>query len=157
MLAESGITVEVSPDIETRVWEKWVFVAGASGVGAVARGTFGEVRECASTRDLIRELMQEVAAVAASRGISLSTDVVDRKMAAVDTMPESGTSSMQRDIMAGRPSELETILGAIIRLGDRSSVRTPVAKYIYGSLMLQESRNRNGRQVISCHKARGQM
>jgi 2-dehydropantoate 2-reductase len=153
----SGLIVRVSPDIETSIWEKWVFVAGVSGVGAVARGTFGEIRQCSATRDLVRELMQEVAAVAVSQGINVSEDVVDRKMAVVDTMPASGTSSMQRDIIAGRPSELETIVGAIIRLGNRGNVPTPAANCIYGSLILQESKARNGQGGLRGTGVTGEM
>jgi 2-dehydropantoate 2-reductase len=138
-LAKSGFQVHTSADIERSVWEKWVFVSAVSGVGAVARGTFGEIRLWPATRELTRALMNEVAAVATSRGIKLSEDVVDRNMALVDAMPANGTASMQRDILAGRPSELETLVGAIIRFGVCGGIPTPVARFIYGCLSLQES------------------
>jgi 2-dehydropantoate 2-reductase len=53
-------------------------------------------------------------------------------------MPEGATASMQRDIMEGRPSELESQNGAVVRLGSAAGVETPVHRFIYNALRPME-------------------
>lgn len=142
-LAAAGVVVEIPKDIRAALWEKLLFIAGLSGVGAVARATVGELRQCPPTRELLRQLMEEVAAVARSRGIQLDADVVSRALAFVDSIPTGGTASMQRDIADGKPSELEAIIGAVVRFGDANQVPTAAMHYVYASLLPQEQRARN--------------
>jgi 2-dehydropantoate 2-reductase len=148
-LKSAGVTVQTPTDMQAALWEKLLFIAAISGTGAVARSTIGEVRNCPPTRDLLRQLMEEVAAVARKRGIRLSDDVVSRTMAFVDASPADGTASMQRDLAAGRPSELEAIIGAVVRFGDQAGVPTPTMDYVYASLLPQERRARGGDSSIT--------
>jgi 2-dehydropantoate 2-reductase len=142
-LAAAGVVVETPNDIRAALWEKLVFIAALSGADSVARATVGELRQCPPTRELLRQLMEEVAAVARSRGIQLAPDVVPRTLAFVDSIPAGGTASMQRDIADGKPSELEAIIGAVVRFGDANRVPTPAMHYVYASLLPQEQRVRN--------------
>jgi 2-dehydropantoate 2-reductase len=144
-LKAAGITVQTPPNMQAALWEKLLFIAAVSGTGAVARSTMGEVRSCPPTRELLRQLMEEVAAVARSCRIRLSDDVVSRTLAFVDASPADGTASMQRDLAAGRPSELEAIIGAVVRFGDQAGVATPAMNYVYASLLPQENRARKQR------------
>lgn len=137
-LRTAGVVVETPPDIQAALWEKLVFIAAVSGVGAVARATIGEVRECVPTRQLLQQLMEEVVVVARAQGIRLREDVITRTLAVVESLPASGTASMQRDFADGKPSELEEIIGAVVRLGDRSAVATPMMDCVYASLLPQE-------------------
>jgi len=108
------------------------------------RATIGEVRECLPAHQLLSQLMEEVVAVAHARGIRLGDDVIPGTLAFVDSLPASGTASMQRDIVEGRPSELEEIIGAVVRLGDQKGVPTPTMDCVYASLLPQELRARGG-------------
>lgn len=56
----------------------------------------------------------------------------------IDNLPEEATSSMQRDILEGRPSELEAHNGAVVRMGKEDAVDTPLHKFIYYSLLPKE-------------------
>jgi 2-dehydropantoate 2-reductase len=141
-LRGAGVVVKTPADVQAALWEKLIFIASASGVGAVSRSTVGEVRDCPQARQLLQQLIEEVVAVARARGVRLSDDVVARTVALVESMPASGTTSMQRDIVDGRPSELEQIIGAVIRLGEERKVRTPAMEYIYAALMPQELKAR---------------
>lgn len=142
-LTAAGVTVQTPPDMQAALWEKLLFIAALSGTGAVTRSTIGEFRSSPPTRELLRQLMEEVAAVARSRSIRLSEDVVSRTLAFVDASPVDGTASMQRDMAAGRPSELEAIIGAVVRFGDQARVPTPAMDYVYASLLPQENRARS--------------
>ena len=137
-LAAAGVVVQTPLDIQAALWEKLLFIAAVSGTGAVARAAIGEVRNCPPTRELCLQLMREVEAVARARNIRLDEDVVPRTLAFVDSLPTAGTASMQRDITAGKPSELEAIVGAVVRFGDSLGVPTPTMNYVYASLLPQE-------------------
>ena len=76
------------------------------------------------------------------RGVRIAPDIVARTMAFIDNMPGEGTASMQRDVAAGRPSELEAIIGSVNRLGSAAGVPTPATQFIYASLLPQEARAR---------------
>jgi len=141
-LKAAGMQVQTPANIQAALWEKLLFIAGVSGVGAVTRSAIGEFRDCSPTRSLLQQIMEEVAAVARSRGVELTADVVTRTLGFVDSLPPTGTASMQRDIAEGRPSELAAIIGAVVRFGERSGVATPVANYVYASLLPQETRAR---------------
>lgn len=69
--------------------------------------------------------------MAHAHGISLPADSVDAVMAFVDGLPEDATSSMQRDIAAGRPSELESQNGAVVRMAREAGIEVPTHELIY--------------------------
>ena len=87
---------------------------------------------------MTEQAMSEILAVARARGVALTEEAVRGAMAYVDGLPDSGTTSMQRDIMEGKPSELESQTGAIVRLGREAGVGTPVNTFIYHALLPME-------------------
>ena len=86
--------------------------------------------------------MEEIYALALARGIKLPPDSIDKVMASVNALPEDATSSMQRDIAGGRPSELESQNGAVVRLGRESGVAVPTHTLIYETLKPLEQKAR---------------
>lgn len=134
----AGVKAEVPPDIQVAVWEKFIFVAPYGGVGAVSRAPAGVVRTLPETRRMIERGMQEILAVARARQVSLADGIVEKSMALLDALDPSATTSLQRDISAGRPSELEAWSGAVVHLGQAAGVPTPLHEFIYHSLLPQE-------------------
>jgi len=124
------------------MWEKFVFIAAISGVGAVTRAPAGVIRSLPETRQMLEQAMREILAVARARGVALPDEVIPQTMAFIDAIPANGTASMQRDIIAGRPSELDYQNGTVARLGRELGVPTPVNTFIYASLLPQELRAR---------------
>jgi 2-dehydropantoate 2-reductase len=142
-LARAGVTVEIPSNIQAAVWGKFLFIASFSGVGAVTRAPAGVLRGLPETRRMLEQAMQEVLAVARAHAIGLAGESIDRTMALIDGLPAGTTASMQRDIMAGRPSELESQNGAVVRLGQEVDVATPLHTFIYHSLLPAELRARD--------------
>jgi 2-dehydropantoate 2-reductase len=118
-------------DIWTALWAKFLFVAPLGGLGAVADAPFGSLRERPGLRRLLEQAMTEVWEIARANGIELADDAVARTLAVVDDQPAGGTTSLHRDLRAGRPSELDAWTGAIVRLGERAGVLTPVNGFCY--------------------------
>jgi len=137
-----GVNVEVPRDIRVAMWSKFVFIAALSGVGALTRVPIGMIRSQAETRRLLEEALEEIYAVAVAQRVALPTDTVEKTLEFIDDLPAEGTASMQRDIMQGRPSELEAQVGAVVRLGDRAGIPVPVHRLIYAALLPLERQAR---------------
>jgi 2-dehydropantoate 2-reductase len=141
-LARSGVSARASDDIRAAMWKKLVFISSVSGVGAVTRATAGVNRVVPETRRLLEQAMHEVVAVARAAGTPLGDEVVRETMAFVDSLPADSTASMQRDIVDGKPSELDAQSGAVARLGATLGVPTPAHSFIAAALAPQELRAR---------------
>ena len=140
ILSEAGIASEIPSDIHAALWSKFLFVVSWGGMGAVSRAPLGVLRDLPQPRDMITAAMEEIHRLASARGIRLRENIVADTMAFLDSLPASGTASLQRDIAAGRPSELDAWNGAVVRLGRETGVTTPVNDFIYGSLLPLEKR-----------------
>lgn len=139
---QTGIAVEIPADIQAALWAKFAFIASFGGVGAVTRAPAGLLRSLPETRAMLESAIHEVVAVARGQGVRLPEETAARTLALVDGLPPAGTASMQRDIMEGRPSELESQNGAVVRLGAACGVATPTHAFIYSVLLPQEKQAR---------------
>jgi 2-dehydropantoate 2-reductase len=141
----SGVSVGTPDDIEAALWEKFLFIAPVSGVGAVTRMPVDVFRSVRESRELLEGAMREVWALARSRGVALKEDAVERTLRYVDSLPPGSTASMQRDILEGRPSELDYQTGAVVRLAREAHVPTPVHEFLYRCLVPGEREARRDR------------
>lgn len=137
-LRAAGVQAEASEDIRSVLWSKLVFISATSAVGAAVRVPMDVFRAVPPTRALLVAAMEETIAVARACGIRLPSDLLERTLAFVDALPAGTTSSMQRDVMGGRPSELEAQCGAVVRLGREAGVPTPVNAFLHATLLPQE-------------------
>ena len=135
-----GITASIPSDINGAMWQKFLLVAAWSGLGAVTRSPIGIFRSQPGTRQMLEQTMSEIYDVARARDIDLPGGVVAKTMEFLDALPSGGTASMQRDIMDGKPSELETQTGTVVRLGQELGIETPVNNFIYNCLLPMELR-----------------
>jgi len=133
-LQATGATVEVSDAILKVLWTKFVFIAPVMAMGSLTRVTFGEYRHVPEARTVLTEAISEVAAVAKAKGVTLDKDVVDTTLAFIDSSAPGIKPSMQRDVESGKPSELESMIGAVVRLGAEHNVPTPAMKFAYAML-----------------------
>jgi 2-dehydropantoate 2-reductase len=130
----AGLEIMIAADIQIALWMKFLFIASFSGVGTMANAPAGPIRSDPKWRTQMLRAMEEIYALAHARGIKLPPDSIDTVMAAVDALPEDATSSMQRDIAAGKQSELESQNGAVVRMARESQIDVPTHELIYKSL-----------------------
>jgi len=124
ILRGAAITTVVRSDIAVARWSKLLFVEPFGSVGAV-------------TRALLVQAMKEVQAVAVGSGVPITDDGVTEALARIDAMPAGATTSMHRDQLEGRPSELEEQTGAVVRRGRSAGVPCPVHELLWASLLPQ--------------------
>lgn len=142
-LSEAGVKVEIPVDIKQAMWQKFLFIAPVSGVGSVSRASHGEMRGIREVRSLIEASMREALNVGQAMGVALDEAHLATAIKMMEAAPAEATTSMQRDIAAGRPSELEQQTGAIVRYGRDFKVATPVNDVLYAALLPQEKRARS--------------
>lgn len=136
--ATANVTAEVPQDIHRSMWTKFLFIATMSGVGALTRVPIGVWRTVPEIRAMVTDSLREVVALAGARGIDLGADAVEKTWQRYDALASESTSSLQRDVMEGKPSELDAQLGAIVRLARDAGVAVPVTSMIYHALLPQE-------------------
>ncbi|GAP13058.1 ketopantoate reductase [Longilinea arvoryzae] len=140
--ATHGITAELTTDIQTELWAKLVMITSFGGVGSVTRAPIGVLLSVPQTRALLEGSIREIAAVAASQGHPLAADVLEKSLAFFKGQPYLGTSSLQRDVMAGKRSELDSLIGTVVRLAHEKNVPAPVNETIYAALLPTELKAR---------------
>jgi 2-dehydropantoate 2-reductase len=138
----TGLTAEISANIWTDIWKKFLLMAPLSGLGSITRAPIGVFRHFPETRQMLLESIKEVFNLAMACNIDFPKMVVEETMEFIDAVPKEGTASMQRDIIEGRPSELNEQNGAVVRLGHAMGVQTPINAFIFYSLLPLEMRAR---------------
>ncbi len=137
-----GFSSKLVENINTAVWRKFIFIASTSGVGSLCRANFGEVRANPHTEKLLSSVVDEIIAVAKAHNVSLPEDVKALIWQQICRSNDNSDTSMQRDVLMGRPSELDSQTGAVIRLGEQVGIATPLNEMIYAALLPQEKRAR---------------
>jgi len=138
VLAHAGIAAELEGDIVRCNWQKFLGFEPMALVGALSRSPIGTFRADPSTRAVLVALMTEVAAIGRAKGVAFPDDAIERRLAIIDGLALDATISMQRDLMAGRPSELiEQSLG-LVALARELGVATPVHDICVPLLHVQE-------------------
>ena len=134
VLATTPAAVELVPNIKQVLWTKFVFIAAISALGGLTRVAIGEYRQVPEAREVLAEAMAEVVAVAKASGVTLDAEIIAKTLAFIDASAADIRPSMQRDLEAGRISELESMIGVVVRLGHEHGVPTPVMRLAYALL-----------------------
>ena len=124
-LAEAAVQVGVHPDANAALWLKLAGIASVGTITAYGRCTIGEAFEDPTLAKLMEDACNEVVAVAAAEGIHLPDAAAETILAYAKNMNAEFNSSMARDVEAGKPLEVDSITGAVIRHGRAAGVPTP--------------------------------
>lgn len=139
---KAGFKNSIADNIQLAIWRKFLFIVSISGIAALTRVVFGEIREDRALRKIIYQTAFEIMTIANAKGISLSKTDIENAMQAIDNTDFQTTASMQRDIMEKRPSELDNFNGYIVSQGKELLIETPINNFIYYCLLPQEKRAR---------------
>lgn len=138
---KAGINSQVSKDIESDLWKKFISIC-VSGLLAVTKTTYGELRDLNETRQMMIELLAEGYALSQKIGVQIEPDFVSKTVSFIDSFPYNSTSSLTRDVWECRPSEIDYQNGTIVRLGGKYKVQTPVNKFVYNCILPMELKAR---------------
>jgi 2-dehydropantoate 2-reductase len=138
----SGVKSSIPEDVMVAMWQKFMLITPWSGLGAVSRAPLGVLLEQPETLDLLTQAIDEVYRLGLARGIALPADSVAKTINTLHGLPANSTTSMQRDLVRGRPSELDAQNGAVVRLAYEVGFDAPLNRFILYSLRSLELRAR---------------
>ena len=130
----SGLRCPITTHIRQEIWVKILGNASFNPVSALTRATLVQMVHDPGAADLIRNIMQEVEAVSHKLGLELPVSI-DQRMAGAEKVGEHKTSMLQ-DLEAGRPMELEALVGSVVELGERLGLALPHTRMVYSCAKL---------------------
>ena len=149
ILASAGIEVELSLDPLKVLWSKFVVLCSIAGITSAARTRIKEFIQRPEGLELFKATMCEVDAVGRAKGVNLSHELVDNSVEFIRGFPDF-QNSMHADFESGRPTELDALNGAVVRMGQESGVPTPSNRLIYA--VLSPLKNGTTRATFSSSK-----
>ena len=138
----AGIKTVLADDIQKEIWTKYLYITTVSAMGALTRATHGEMIASPKIKQLLWTTAEEIFAIAKAKGVNLPSNIIQKQFDTIESLPYETTASLQRDIMSGKPSELEAQNGTIVRLGKELGIPTPINSFIYDCLLPQENKAR---------------
>jgi 2-dehydropantoate 2-reductase len=142
LLSGAGFDVSQSSGIIAAMWHKWVFIAAAGALTGLLGGSVGEIVAQPGGADAGPAILAEAAAVAAAAGYPLPPAERDTTLVVLTRGGSAMTSSLSRDLRAGRRTEVEPILGDLARRAAQAGLRTPLIDLATLALRIHESRLR---------------
>ena len=129
LLTSAGVKSQVKPNLRNEIWLKLWGNLSFNPVSVLTQGTLVDLATDPGTRRVIRTMMEEARAVGEALGVSFAVDADERMNMAAKV--GAHRTSMLQDVEAGRPTELDALLGAVIELGQIVQISTPSLQLIY--------------------------
>jgi 2-dehydropantoate 2-reductase len=143
----AGVPCRISDDIEADLWSKFVVNCAGNAVAAIAQTTYGAAAREPHTREVMARLIEETVAVARASGVRLpETDFVQTGLKFLESMVNA-TSSTAMDIARGKPTEIDSLNGLVVRRGAELGIATPVSFTVHALVKLLEARNAQRKAV----------
>jgi len=131
---KAGLRCPIRTNIRHDMWVKLMGNVAYNPISALTGATLIEIVQCPETRELAAAIMREAESVAEKLGIELGVSI-EQRLAGAEKVGHHKTSMLQ-DIEAGKPTELEAIVGAVVELGEKIGVDLPNTKSVYARVKL---------------------
>jgi 2-dehydropantoate 2-reductase len=139
VLIKAGLRAPITTRIRHEIWVKILGNLSFNPISALTGATLVQMAQDPDVSLLVRRIMEEAESVAARLGIELPVSI-DQRIAGAEKVGEHKTSMLQ-DLEAGRPLEIEAVVGAVLELGERLNISMPHTRAVYASTKLL-ARNR---------------
>lgn len=137
-LCESGIDGMLSKHIQRDALEKFSYVSPIGAAGVYLHAVAGDFQKEGPARELFKSMIREISTLAAAMGYPFEKDYVEVNLEILSHLSADATTSMQRDIMDGKPSELDGLVMEVVRLGRAYSVSLPCYEEVAKALCPSE-------------------
>lgn len=120
--------------IEETVWEKFIFISALASATSYLNQNIGEIINSNASRAVYVELLNEITMLAAVKGLNLPNDIVMQTIQKLEKTPKEATSSMHRDVLAGRKFELASLTEFVVNEGLKYEMELPTYKMVLDKL-----------------------
>ena len=132
VLDEAGLRYKIADDIHNALWKKYIFISTFGVLTSYYDMSIKEVYE--NHYDEAKQFLQEVAAIAKAKNIGLEEEI-EKCLLAASKLPQSASTSMHKDIKAGKKDELETLCGYLVREATLLDISSPKIDKYYRELL----------------------
>ena len=131
---DSHIDGILSENIRRETLEKFSYVSPIGAAGLYYHATAADFQKEGEARELFKTMIREITALAEAMGVPFQKDMVDVNLKILSNLAPEATTSMQRDIMAGKQSEIDGLVYEVVRMGEEYHVPVPAYKKVAESL-----------------------
>jgi 2-dehydropantoate 2-reductase len=122
-------------NMEETVWEKFIFISALASATSYLNQNIGEILGNPESKSVYVTLLHEIEAVAKAKGLQLPGDIVNQTIIKLEKSPKEATSSMHRDLLAGKNTEVISLTQFVVNEGLKHGVKTPLYEKIASSLL----------------------
>lgn len=122
----SGIDGVLSENIRRDALEKFSYVSPIGAAGLYYHATAADFQREGEEREAFKTMIREITALAEAMGVPFERDMVEVNLKILSTLASEATTSMQRDVMDGKSSEIDGLVYEVVRMGERYHVPVPM-------------------------------
>jgi 2-dehydropantoate 2-reductase len=137
LFTAAGVPIKVSDSIEVDLWTKLVMNCAYNAICALSGAPYGRMVAMPEIRDVMRDTVMEVVAVARAKGVHLPDTIVEAVFKLADAMPQTMSSTAQ-DLAKGKRTEIDHLNGYVVKQGETLGVPTPVNRTLNALMKLLE-------------------
>lgn len=123
---DSGINGVLSENIQRDALEKFSYVSPIGAAGLYYHATAADFQREGKQREAFKTMIREIAALAEAMGVPFERDMVEVNLKILSSLAPEATTSMQRDVMEGKDSEIDGLVYEVVRMGERYHVPVPM-------------------------------
>ena len=123
---DSGIDGVLSENIQRDALEKFSYVSPIGAAGLYYHATAADFQREGKQREAFKTMIREIAALAEAMGVPFERDMVEVNLKILSSLAPEATTSMQRDVMEGKDSEIDGLVYEVVRMGERYHVPVPM-------------------------------
>ncbi len=121
--------------IEETVWEKFIFISALASATSYLNQNIGGILKNPKNKVVYVSLLNEIVAVASAKGLAMAKDIIEQTITKLEKSPQDATSSMHRDLLAGRNTEVVSLTKYVVDEGVKYGVETPTYQMILEKLL----------------------
>nr|WP_309757137.1 2-dehydropantoate 2-reductase [Flavobacterium sp.] len=121
-------------NIEETIWEKFIFISALASATSYLNVNIGEILNNPENKAIYSSLLNEITAVAIAKGVALPDDIVAQTIIKLEKTPKDATSSMHRDLLAGRNTEVVSLTKYVVDQAVKFGVATPIYQMVLEKL-----------------------
>lgn len=137
-LCESGAEGILSHHIQRDALEKFSYVSPVGTAGVYLNAVAGDFQKEGTAREFLKSMIEEIQTLAAAMGYPFEKDYVQVNLEILSHLSADATTSMQRDILERKPSEVDGLVMEVVRLGRKYSLSLPCYEKVARALCPSE-------------------
>lgn len=131
---DSGIDGVLSENIQRDALEKFSYVSPIGAAGLYYHATAADFQREGEQRETFKTMIREITALAEAMGVPFERNMVEVNLTILSSLAPEATTSMQRDVMEGKDSEIDGLVYEVVRMGERYHVPVPMYAKVAGKL-----------------------